>query len=259
MRTDPARLFAPAAGPFAAILLGMALVPLREATSAANFIFAFLIVIIVAAEFGGRWAALVTAACSALSLDFFLTRPYLSLRIEAKHDLIAFIGLTLCGLVVAAFGSRRSDAATRLLEARTHLDLLREAVALLEPGRLWRNSAEEFLAMCRERLPVAGLALRDAAGTIVATSGRAVPPRADPTDEVRPDTLLPAGAGLPDDSRAGRPIPTAGVFLPLVHGGRPVGRLEIWGDRTPATASARQELSDLGRVLAVLLDRSDRN
>ena len=92
----------------AAVVLGMALAPLRELTNAGNFIFAFVILIIVVGELGGRAAAVATAACSALSLDFFLTRPYLSLKIEEKHDLIAFLGLALCGLVAAAFGSRRA-------------------------------------------------------------------------------------------------------------------------------------------------------
>jgi len=95
-------------GVIAAVVLGMALAPLRELTNAGNFIFAFVILIIVVGELGGRAAAVATAACSALSLDFFLTRPYLSLKIEEKHDLIAFLGLALCGLVAAAFGSRRA-------------------------------------------------------------------------------------------------------------------------------------------------------
>ena len=107
MRKDYERLFYLPGGPIAAIVLGMSLVPLRESTNSANFIFAFMVLIIVVAEFGGRWAALATATCSALSLDFFLTKPYLSLRIEEKHDLIAFLGLALCGLVAAALGSRR--------------------------------------------------------------------------------------------------------------------------------------------------------
>jgi K+-sensing histidine kinase KdpD len=94
-------------GIIGAIVLGMALAPLRELTNAGNFIFAFVILIMVVGELGGRAAAVATAACSALSLDFFLTKPYLSLKIEEKHDLIAFLGLALCGLVAAALGSRR--------------------------------------------------------------------------------------------------------------------------------------------------------
>ena len=106
-----AGLFYLPGGVIAAILLSMALTPVRELTNAGNFIFAFVILIIVVGELGGRAAAVATAACSALSLDFFLTKPYLSLKIEQKHDVIAFVGLTLCGLVAAALGSRHGRRA----------------------------------------------------------------------------------------------------------------------------------------------------
>ena len=101
-----AGLFYLPGGVIAAMVLGMALTPFREMTNAGNFIFAFVILIIVVGELGGRAAAVATAATSALSLDFFLTKPYLSLRMEQKHDLIAFVGLMLCGLTAAALGSR---------------------------------------------------------------------------------------------------------------------------------------------------------
>src|SRR5262245_51202763 len=112
------------AGVTAAILLGMALSPLRERTLAGNFIFAFVILIVVVAELGGRAAALSTAACSALSLDFFLTRPYMRLSIESKHDLYAFFGLAICGLVAAAIGAGRGERLAALAAARSDLELL---------------------------------------------------------------------------------------------------------------------------------------
>jgi K+-sensing histidine kinase KdpD len=95
-------------GPLAAVLLGMALVPLRGFTIASNFTFLFLALVILVAEFGGRMAAVATAVASALSLDFFLTEPYLHLEIHDKHDVMAFLGLAGCGLLSAFLASRRS-------------------------------------------------------------------------------------------------------------------------------------------------------
>lgn len=96
-----------ATGPLFAILLGVALIPLRESVIASNLTFPFIILTIVIAEFGGRPAAITTALVSALSLDFFLTKPYLKLTIEGKHDIAAFLGLAACGFVAAALAARR--------------------------------------------------------------------------------------------------------------------------------------------------------
>src|SRR2546425_2490551 len=120
-----------AAGPLAAILLGMLLVPLRDFTSASNFTFVFMALTIAIAALGGRPAAVATALCSALSLDFFLTRPYLRLTIEEKHDTIAFVGLAVCGLIAATLGPERGERSA-LRAARAHLALLHETLRQLE-------------------------------------------------------------------------------------------------------------------------------
>ena len=107
MRDGEDRTIYIAMGPLAAILLGFALMPLRDVVIASNFTFPFIILTILVAEFGGRPAAVATAVVSALSLDFFLTQPYLRLTIQGKHDITAFLGLAACGLVAAALASRR--------------------------------------------------------------------------------------------------------------------------------------------------------
>src|SRR5215831_20318186 len=105
-----------AVGGLGALLLAVVLVPLRTLTSASNLAFAFLAFTIVIAEVGGRSAALLTAVVSAMSLNFFLTEPYLTLAITKPDDVVAFLALAICGLIAAAFGRRRermSDAAAR--------------------------------------------------------------------------------------------------------------------------------------------------
>src|SRR5207245_6638117 len=107
MADDSEGPFYLALGAIAAILLGAALVPLRGYTTASNFAFVFVALTIAVAELGGRWAAVATALCSGLSLDFFLTQPYMQLTMYEKHDVIAVVGLTACGLIAAAFGTQR--------------------------------------------------------------------------------------------------------------------------------------------------------
>ena len=135
MERDDEELLYLGAGPLVAILLGVALVPMRGFTTASNYTFLFMALTILVAGLGGRAAAVATALCSALSLDFFLTRPYLSLRIEGKHDLIAFAGLAICGLVSAALGAAGARRAAALDRAEARLALMRTAIGALDaPG-----------------------------------------------------------------------------------------------------------------------------
>lgn len=221
---DELRGFSLPAGPIAAILLGMALTPLREATSAANFIFAFVILIILFATYGGQWAALATAGASALSLDYFLTKPYLSLRIEGKHDLIAFTGLLLCGLVSAALGSALGRRAAAGDAARAHLELLREALARLDAPGPAAERLEELLRATRDALPLTGLVVKNAGGAIVAASGAATAPR--PAPDARLD-LGPAGGSL--------------------------GVLEAWIAGGELGEEDRRTLDDVGRLATAIL------
>lgn len=107
--------------------------PLRGLTPAANFAYAFVAVTIVVGELGGRAVAVATALASALSLDFFLTEPYLRLAIHDKHDLLAFFGLAACGLLAAGFANR-TLAGSQGASARPVPDRVLDAQTLLALG-----------------------------------------------------------------------------------------------------------------------------
>jgi len=246
------RFFYLGAGPLAAMLLGVALVPLRGFTSASNLTFFFIALTIVVAEFGGRAAAVATALCSALSLDFFLTQPYLSLRMSEKHDLIAFVGLTCCGLIAAALGSQRDDRVSRLRSARAHLELLHSAITELEGVGPIEPQITRILHAARAGLPLASAVVRDDREQVVAATARthALPV---PEQILQPDTLLPADVSARILAAEGLPLPREGGRLALVVGRRQVGWLELWGNGAPANAQARRTLCDVARLVAVRL------
>jgi K+-sensing histidine kinase KdpD len=152
VRTSDDRLWYLGIGPIAAILLGAALIPVRELTTASNLAFAFLALTIVAGEAGGRWAATATALASALSLNFFLTRPYLTLTIHGRDDLIAFLGLTACGLISATLGSGRAEHMAKRRQPRC-------CMRHFELGGRTRSRLQELLES-PDRV-VAAIALRD--------------------------------------------------------------------------------------------------
>jgi len=226
-----------AAGALGALFLGIALVPLRGLTPAANFTFAFMALTIAVAEWGGWKPAVATALTSALSLDFFLTKPYLRLSIEHKDDVIAFVGLAACGMVAAAFGTRRERRSTALRQ----LALLHGALRRLEKAAPSEAAIAETLDAARAALPVSAMVVRDARGSILVGTASAAG-RPGPGRTLAPDTLSPETA-----------LPIDGGRLALVAGNRTLGFLDVWGSGDPVSREERRTLTDVARVLAASL------
>jgi K+-sensing histidine kinase KdpD len=241
------------AGPLLAILLGFALTPFRETIPAANLSFAFVVLTVVISAFGGRGAGVATALASSLSLDFFLTRPYLSLRIYENHDLFAFAGLTVCGLVAASLGSPRRIAALR--ESRSHAQLVHQTLGALELGGPVETEIARLLERVRQILPVRALVVRDPGGRVVASAPHQAGLEPIPPQVVDTDTLLSpgrAGSAL----RRAPSLAAEGSRIAIVTQQRQVAWLDFWGDGAPATAASRRTLSDVARIFGAMLARS---
>jgi uncharacterized protein DUF4118 len=202
---DESRVWAVAGG-LGAMALGVALIPLRAHTSASNLAFIFLALTIVVAELGGRSAALVTAVVSAMSLNFFLTEPYLTLAITKADDVVAFVALAACGLIAAAFGRRRERLSEAAGRGHEELEILKRLSERLGDG----TSLDQVLADLRQGFGLSAVALRDAQDRVVASAGSV--PAARPETELTQDTLLPV-----DESRLR--FGAKGFRLPE-HGGR---------------------------------------
>lgn len=201
-------------GGFGSMALGVVLIPLRTLTSASNLAFVFLVFTIVVAELGGRAAGLVTAVVSAISLNFFLTEPYLTLTITKPDDVVAFFALAACGLIAAAFGKRRERWSERAGRVGKELDLVKGLVEKLTDG----IPLDEVLGDLRRTFSLKAVALRDARGRILAAVPLGSTPEV-PAALLTPDTLLPS-----DETRLRFGV--RGLRLP--EGG---GRLSLRTDR----------------------------
>lgn len=244
MKKDAAdRLFYLGAGPIAAIFLGAGLVLIRDWTTASNFSFVFLALIMTVAEFGGRAAAVATAVVSTLSIDFFLTQPYLRLSIAEKGDIIACLGLAGCGLLAAALSERRPGL-DALLEVRV-LDAVMDSLA--GTGTLPQRLGEAARRCC-DILPLAAVVIRDDQGHVVASSAPPDALRPVPTIVVRERYTKPATGADPAE-----PLPPEGARMPLGGSGARAGWLDFWGDGTPAEAAQRQALSDVAAMIGLAL------
>lgn len=209
-------------GALGAVGLGIALIPFRGVASASHLAFVFLAFTIVVAELGGRIPALLTALMSAISLNFFLTEPYLSLRIDQPDDVVAFAALAGCGLIAAAFGTRRERLSEATRRATEELQVLRRLVGQVQASA----DLSQVLADLRSAFGFRAIALRDENGRLLASS----PPESSPpspSDELSLDSLLPAHETRLRFGSRGLRLPEAGgrIALPTGHGRL---SLDVW-------------------------------
>lgn len=240
-----------AVGGFGALILAVLLVPLRTLTSASNLAFAFLAFTIVIAEVGGRSAALLTAVVSAMSLNFFLTEPYLTLAITKSDDLVAFLALAICGLIAAAFGRRRerlSDAAAR---AGEELSILKDLVDQLRGGKPLGGILRELA----RRFKLGAIVLRDSKGQIVAATPSDKTPLSSPTVALAADTLFPLDEKRLEFGVSGLRLPEGGGRLSFRTARGDVS-VDLWeGDPSGFGVDEGRTLAIAGSMLALELSR----
>jgi hypothetical protein len=237
-----------AIGALGALVLGVVLIPLRTVTSASNLAFAFLALTIVVAEVGGRGAGLATAVVSALSLNFFLTEPYLTLTINRPDDIVAFVALAVFGLIAAAFGRRRARSSEMLGRARDDLIALERLAGSLKPGAALEAALEDF----RRSFRLAAVALRRADDRLIAAAPADYAARPMPGAPLNPRTLL-SGDQRHRLGRRGFRLPEDGGRLRLAEGPEPLW-LDLWeGDEEGLSGDEQRALVVAAAMLRLAL------
>jgi hypothetical protein len=229
-----------------AVALGVVLTSLRSTVSASNLAFVFIALTIVVAEMGGRGPGLATALVSALSLNFFLTEPYMSLEIHKQGDLGAFLALAACGLIAAAFGSRRVRTAEQATRTRGDLEVVGRIAASLAA----RAPTEEVLEELRRSFGLGGLVLRRADEHLIAAAPASQADLPPPSTQLESATLAPAGSGVHRLGRTGFRFPEGGGRLPLQA--REPLVLDLWeGNTEGLTLDERRALAVSATMIAL--------
>ncbi len=231
MDTRETRWAALAFAGLAPIAVGAFLVPLREHIDNTNLALILVLVVVVAAIFGGRAAGALAAVTATLAFDLFLTRPFLSARIESTDDIETALILLAVGLLVGEVAAR-GRRARRDHEALAH--------AILRVHRVADEIAHDapiatVLTLVKAEL-IGLLGLWDC--WLERPPFGWVLPRMDRGGAVEGDehTWLARGFVFPRD----------GVELPVLDRGREVARLVLLGD--PDVAVSLEQ-----RVVAIAL------
>jgi len=227
-------------GALAPILVAALLVPFRESLQGATLVLVLVVVVVGVATTGDRVAAAIAAVVAAASFDFFLTRPYTSLRITSAEDLETAAMLLVIGLLVGqlgSWGSARRAEANRAREELHRMELVADRIAS-DPGTLGLLGVVEteitemmHLASCRYSLAQPAVPVMDHDGAIDSTI----------------HALVDGEFALPEE----------GVGVRVDNGGVALGWLHLVpGDRRGVPLETRRVAIALGQQLGTALARS---
>jgi Domain of unknown function (DUF4118) len=197
------------------IVVASVLVLVRDHTASANTALVLVVVVIIAAALGGRWPGIISAAISAICFDFFLTRPYGSLKIDNSDDIIATILLLTVGLIVGevVVWARRGHRQSR--RGRDEIARLHRVAEQVAAG----SSADDVLAaVCTELRQL--LSLRSCEFER--------PPFGTPLPRLERNGAIEATHRR--FARGEFALPQKGLEIPVLGRGRQLGRLVLVPD-----------------------------
>jgi Domain of unknown function (DUF4118) len=245
------------AGAFvASIVAGVVMQPDRNEIGLENATIIYLLIVVIAAAYGGRTAGLVAALSAALSYDFFLTTPYNRLTIDSVSQVVTVALLFGSGLVASLAGRARRRSGR---EARQQADAIRllnaitQAVAAgADADRLAAGGLRQLLDVQRVTITRGGPAGQTVVAADAAAEGDAAggePPDLGDVPHLDEQGRLPRGIFLVRDGHLPRPVRGAAVIL--VHDNEPVGELVvITGTGHPLPPGARLIVATVAHALA---------
>jgi len=191
----------------APVVAALLLTPWRDRLATADDALLLVVVIVAVATAGRRWAAALCAVSAALSFDFFLTRPYQSLRITRSSDLTTEVLLLVVGLLVGDLAARGRHHRTTAREGRDRLAALHAVTELAAAGGEPDDVARRVTDELRDLLRLRSCTFASDDGGLVA--------------RLRPDGEVQVGAVIWNTADLG--LPRRGVDLPVRSGGEVVG------------------------------------
>jgi K+-sensing histidine kinase KdpD len=217
----------------APIAVAAALVAVRDEFDAANLALVLVVVVVLAAMLGGRPAGAMAAVVSALSFDFFLTKPYLTLQIDSADDIETMLILLAIGLLVGELVTRARRAQGRAARGADEVARIHRVAELAAGG------AEVEDVVLAVEAELTGLLDLSECRFDTETSAVALP--------ILERNGAVAGAGTTRRFVGGEfALPGDGIQLPVLGRGHQVGRLVLVP--SPRSGASLEE-----RVVAVAL------
>jgi Domain of unknown function (DUF4118) len=213
---DRPELIAYALGGLLPIAIAAAMVGVRGEMDTTNVALVLVLVVVGTAAFSGRGPAALSALVTAISYEFFFTKPFESLRISSADDVETTLILLAIGLAVGqlAVHARRTRSDAR--RGRDEITSMRRMAELVAAGASSKDLIDTAVTELTRLLSLLGCRFEATATgptlPVLERSGRIE----SPYRRVGPDGELA--------------LPPLGVRLPVVGDGHQVGSIVLEPD-----------------------------
>jgi len=212
MNTDYRTLLGIAVGGLGSVGAALALVGVRGELLNANVALILVVFVLLGAIVGGRSAGAMSALAAAIAFDFFHTKPYNNLRIANGNEIVTTVLLFVVGLAVGEVAAR-AERIRGLLAADRHE--LRRVHRIAELAANGEGAEDLILSVTAELMGL--LKLKDCYfewAPFIASL-----PTIEPSGYVERHEWRWTGEGFE--------LPSSGVQVPVVSGGKTVGRFVL--------------------------------
>ena len=194
----------------------------------------YLLAVVVAAALGRFWSGLAAAVLSFLGLNFFVTPPLHTLRVEKAEDVAALVVFLAVSLIVGALLARALEERARAQRSEEEATMLNTLALRLRSGESLDKVLTDFAKTMLDHFALARCDVRaDDGGGIVL------------------DVSVPAGAPEPGD---GAPS----LDVPLESNGREFGAITVArsGAEPSFSREERRVLAGIAVQTALAMERA---
>jgi hypothetical protein len=190
-----------------------ALVGVRDHFALVNVALILILFVLLGAVIGGRVAGVSSAFVAAVSLEFFHTQPFNSLKINDVADIETTVLFLVVGLAIGEIAVRADSIRGAVAGHRAELHRFQRVARMAASG----ESDDDLISAVRAEL-IEDLKL------VECTFER--PPFATTLPTLEPSGHI-TGGDVRQYTREGFDLPRSGVELPIVANGRSIGRFVL--------------------------------
>jgi K+-sensing histidine kinase KdpD len=208
-----------AIGTPAVIIVAALLAIPRSLVNGTNAALVLMIVVVAIAAIGGRTAGILTALAAVMSFDFFLTKPYLSLKIESRNDLETAIALLVAAVIVGTIASSGQLARRRVGSTNTDIRRIHRVAEAASAA----DEVADVIAIAQDELRGL-LHLRSCRFEAAPYADGVDHPRLSRNGAVAPQPIMRYGRS---EHGAGFELPEGGAQIAVLARGEEIGRFVL--------------------------------